>query len=135
MNREKDLEHQVEAEARVKGRAAEVIRKNATTINSLEALKADLSVKKTADKETAAPGETVTYQICIVNTGEKTLHSVVGTERFQAAGIHAQFLEQEGVTLNSSRTKAMIQQIPPGEAVSLQAVVKDSGKNSGSEAF
>lgn len=121
---EKDLEHQVEAEARVKGRAAEVIRKNATTINSLEALKADLSVKKTADKETAAPGETVTYQICIVNTGEKTLHSVVGTERFQAAGIHAQFLEQEGVTLNSNRTKAMIQQIPPGEAVSLQAVVK-----------
>ena len=121
---EKDLEHQVEAEARVKGRATEVIRKNATTINSLEALKADLSVKKTADKETAAPGETVTYQICIVNTGEKTLHSVVGTERFQAAGIHAQFLEQEGVTLNSSRTKAMIQQIPPGEAVSLQAVVK-----------
>ena len=121
---EKDLEHQVEAEARVKGRAAEVIRKNATTINSLEALKADLSVKKTADKETAAPGETVTYQICIVNTGEKTLHSVVGTERFQAAGIHAQFLDQEGVTLNSSRTKAMIQQIPPGEAVSLQAVVK-----------
>ena len=121
---EKDLEHQVEAEAGVKGRAAEVIRKNATTINSLEALKADLSVKKTADKETAAPGETVTYQICIVNTGEKTLHSVVGTERFQAAGIHAQFLEQEGVTLNSSRTKAMIQQIPPGEAVSLQAVVK-----------
>ena len=121
---EKDLEHQVEAEARVKGRAAAVIRKNATTINSLETLKADLSVKKTADKETAAPGETVTYQICLVNTGEKTLHSVVGTERFQAAGIHAQFLEQEGVTLNSSRTKAMIQQIPPGEAVSLQAVVK-----------
>ena len=121
---EKDLEHQVEAEARVKDRPDEVIRKNATTINSLEALKADLSVKKIADKETAAPGETVTYQICIVNTGEKTLHSVVGTERFQAAGIHAQFLEQEGVTLNSSRTKAMIQQIPPGEAVSLQAVVK-----------
>lgn len=121
---EKDLEHQVEAEAKVKDRVEEVIRKNASTINGLEALKADLSVKKTADKETAAPGETVTYQICIVNTGEKTLHSVVGTERFQAAGIHAQFLEQEGVTLNSSRTKAMIQQIPPGEAVSLQAVVK-----------
>ena len=132
---EKDLEHQVEAEARVKGRAAEVIRKNATTINSLEALKADLSVKKTADKETAAPGETVTYQICIVNTGEKTLHSVVGTERFQAAGIHAQFLEQEGVTLNSSRTKAMIQQIPPGEAVSLQAVVKIPEKTADQKLF
>lgn len=132
---EKDLEHQVEAEARVKGRAAAVIRKNATTINSLEALKADLSVKKTADKETAAPGETVTYQICIVNTGEKTLHSVVGTERFQAAGIHAQFLEQEGVTLNSSRTKAMIQQIPPGEAVSLQAVVKIPEKTADQKLF
>ena len=102
---EKDLEHQVEAEARVKDREDEVIRKNASTKNGLEALKADLSVKKTADKETAAPGETVTYQICIVNTGEKTLHSVVGTERFQTAGIHAQFLELEGVTLNSSRTK------------------------------
>ena len=132
---EKDLEHQVEAEARVKDRADEVIRKNASTINGLEALKADLSVKKTADKETAAPGETVTYQICIVNTGEKTLHSVVGTERFQAAGIHAQFLEQEGVTLNSSRTKAMIQQIPPGEAVSLQAVVKIPGKTADQKFF
>ena len=132
---EKDLEHQVEAEARVKDRADEVIRKNVSTINGLEALKADLSVKKTADKETAAPGETVTYQICIVNTGEKTLHSVVGTERFQAAGIHAQFLEQEGVTLNSSRTKAMIQQIPPGEAVSLQAVVKIPGKTADQKLF
>lgn len=132
---EKDLEHQVEAEARVKDRVEEVIRKNASTINGLEALKADLSVKKTADKETAAPGETVTYQICIVNTGEKTLHSVVGTEHFQAAGIHAQFLEQEGVTLNSSRTKAMIQQIPPGEAVSLQAVVKIPGKTADQKLF
>ena len=132
---EKDLEHQVEADARVKARADEVILKNASTINGLEALKADLSVKKTADKETAAPGETVTYQICIVNTGEKTLHSVVGTERFQAAGIHAQFLEQEGVTLNSSRTKAMIQQIPPGEAVSLQAVVKIPGKTADQKLF
>lgn len=132
---EKDLEHQVEAEARVKDRVEEVIRKNASTINGLEALKADLSVKKTADKETAAPGETVTYQICIVNTGEKTLHSVVGTERFQAAGIHAQFLEQEGVTLNSSRTKVMIQQIPPGEAVSLQAVVKIPGKTADQKLF
>ena len=132
---EKDLEHQVEAEARVKDRPDEVIRKNASTINGLEALKADLSVKKTADKETAAPGETVTYQICIVNTGEKTLHSVVGTERFQAAGIHAQFLEQEGVTLNSSRTKAMIQQIPPGEAVSLQAVVKIPEKTADQKLF
>lgn len=121
---EKDLEHQVEAEAVVKGRPEEVLKKTASTVNGLEALKADFSVKKTADKETATPGETVTYQICIVNTGEKTLHSVVGTERFQAEGIEAQFLEQEGVKLNAARTKALIEEIPPGEAVSLQAVVK-----------
>lgn len=132
---EKDLEHQVEAEARVKERPEEVIRKTASTVNGLEALKADLSVKKTADKETVAPGETVTYQICIVNTGEKTLHSVVGTERFQAAGIEAQFLEQDGVTLNRSRTKAMIEQIPPGEAVSLQAVVKIPEKMADQDLF
>lgn len=121
---EKDLEHQVEAEAVVKDRPEEVLKKTASTVNGLEALKADFSVKKTADKETATPGETVTYQICIVNTGEKTLHSVVGTERFQAEGIEAQFLEQEGVKLNAARTKALIEEIPPGEAVSLQAVVK-----------
>ena len=121
---EKDLEHQVEAEAVVKDRPEEVLKKTASTVNGLEALTADFSVKKTADKETATPGETVTYQICIVNTGEKTLHSVVGTERFQAEGIEAQFLEQEGVKLNAARTKALIGEIPPGEAVSLQAVVK-----------
>ena len=48
---EKDLEHQVEAEARVKDRVEEVIRKNASTINGLEALKADRFCKKTADKK------------------------------------------------------------------------------------
>ena len=66
----------------------------------------------------------MTYQICIINTGEKTLHSVVGTERFQAEGIEAQFVEKEGIRLNSTRTKALIPQIAPGEAVSLQATVK-----------
>ena len=91
---EKDLEHKVEAGAKEKVR------------------------------ESAAPGETVTYQICIINTGEKTLHSVVGTERFQAEGIEAQFVEKEGIRLNSTRTKALIPQIAPGEAVSLQATVK-----------
>ncbi len=78
-------------------------------------LKADFSVKKTADRETAMPGETVTYQICIINTGEKTLHSVVGTERFQAEGIEARFVEQEGITLNSTKTKALIEKIAPGK--------------------
>lgn len=121
---EKDLEHKVEAGAKVKGRPEETIFRKAEAVSPLQPLKADFSVKKTADRESAAPGETVMYQICIINTGEKTLHSVVGTERFQAEGIEAQFVEQEGITLNSTRTKALILQIAPGEAVSLQAKVK-----------
>lgn len=121
---EKDLEHKVEAGAKVKGRPEETIFRKAEAVSPLHPLKADFSVKKTADRESAAPGETVMYQICIINTGEKTLHSVVGTERFQAEGIEAQFVEQEGITLNSTRTKALIPQIAPGEAVSLQAKVK-----------
>lgn len=121
---EKDLEHKVEAGAKVKGRPEKTIFRKAEAVSPLQPLKADFSVKKTADRESAAPGENVMYQICIINTGEKTLHSVVGTERFQAEGIEAQFVEQEGITLNSTRTKALIPQIAPGEAVSLQAKVK-----------
>ena len=119
---EKDLEHKVEAGAKVKGRPEKMIFRKAQMVSPLQPLKADFSVKKTADRETAMPGETVTYQICIINTGEKTLHSVVGTERFQAEGIEARFVEQEGITLN--KTKALIEKIAPGEAVSLQAEVK-----------
>ena len=121
---EKPLEHKIEAGAAVKERKDEVITRTATVTSELQALKADFTVKKTADREKAEPGETVTYQICIVNTGEKTLHSVIGTERFQAEGIQARFVEQEGITLNSTKTKAMISRIAPGEAVSLRAVVK-----------
>ena len=50
--------------------------------------------------------------------------TLFGTERFQAEGIEAQFVEKEGIRLNSTRTKALIPQIAPGEAVSLQATVK-----------
>ena len=121
---EKPLEHKIEATAAVKGRTDEVITRTASVTSELQTLKADFTVKKTADREKAEPGETVTYQICIVNTGEKTLHSVIGTERFQTEGIQARFVEQEGVTLNSTKTKALISRIAPGEAVSLQAVVK-----------
>lgn len=121
---EKDLEHKVEAGAKVKDRPEETIFRKAQMVSPLQPLKADFSVKKTADRETAMPGETVTYQICIINTGEKTLHSVVGTERFQAEGIEARFVEQEGIILNSTKTKALIEKIAPGEAVSLQAEVK-----------
>ncbi|MEE0300621.1 MAG: hypothetical protein UD162_02640, partial [Blautia sp.] len=45
--------------------------------------KASFTVKKTADCNTACPGDTVTYQISIHNTGQQTLHSVITTERFQ----------------------------------------------------
>ena len=121
---EKPLEHKIEATATIKEKPDATITRTASVTDELQALKADFTVKKTADKEKAEPGEMVTYQICIVNTGEKTLHSVVGTERFQAEGIQAQFVEQEGITLNRTKTKALIPQIAPGEAVSLQAVVK-----------
>lgn len=87
------------------------------------ALKADFSVNKSANRTTAAPGDTITYQICIRNTGERTLHSVLSTERFQAENIKAQFVEKEGVLLNSNKTQALISQIPPGEVFSLEAVV------------
>lgn len=81
------------------------------------ALKAAFEVEKTADRTQAYPGDTITYQICIRNTGERTLHSVLSTERFQNAGIQANFVRKEGVTLNSTGTQALIPQIAPGEAL------------------
>lgn len=87
------------------------------------ALKAAFEVEKTADRKEAYPGETITYQICIHNTGERTLHSVLSTERFLNANIQAQFVQKEGVTLNSTRTQALVPQIAPGEAFALYATV------------
>lgn len=87
------------------------------------ALKADFSVSKSANRTSAAPGDTITYQICIRNTGERTLHSVLSTERFQAENIIAQFVEKDGVILNKTKTQALISQIPPGEVFSLEATV------------
>lgn len=85
--------------------------------------KAFFTVKKTADCDTARPGDTVTYQISIHNTGQQTLHSVITTERFQMAGVSAAFLEQEGVTLNKTKTQAKIPEIVPGGCVNLKARV------------
>lgn len=85
--------------------------------------KASFTVKKTADCENASPGDTVTYQISIHNTGEQTLHSVITTERFGLAGVTATFLSQEGVTLNKSKTQAKIPEIVPGGCVNLKAQV------------
>lgn len=85
--------------------------------------KAAFTVKKTADRKTAQPGETITYQISIHNTGECTLHSVVSTERFGISGIYARFQEQEGILLNQTKTQARISEIVPGGCVNLKAQV------------
>ena len=90
---------------------------------TLQQGKASFTVKKTADCDNASPGETVTYQISIHNTGEVTLHSVVTTERFGLAGVTATFQEQRGITLNKNRTQAKIQEIAPGGCVNLKAKV------------
>lgn len=89
----------------------------------IQSLRASFEVEKTADRTEAFPGDTITYQICIRNTGEKTLHSVLSTERFLNANIQAQFTAKEGVTLNSTRTQALIPEIAPGEAFALYATV------------
>ena len=90
---------------------------------AVEELKAAFEVEKTADRTQAYPGDTITYQICIRNTGERTLHSVLSTERFQNAGILAKFVQKEGVTLSNNGTQALIPQIAPGEAFALYATV------------
>lgn len=86
-------------------------------------LKAEFEVTKTADRSIAAAGDQIFFQICIRNTGERTLHSVLTTEKFQMEGMTARFLEKEGVTLNRDRTKALIKKIDPGYSFSLQAAV------------
>ena len=86
-------------------------------------LKVSFEVTKTADRSVAVPGDQIMFQICIRNTGERTLHSVITTERFQIGKIPVQFLEKEGVVLNKSKTKARIEKIEPGKAAGLQAMI------------
>lgn len=86
-------------------------------------LKADFQVTKTADRTMAVPGDAVVFQICIRNTGERTLHSVITTEKFQLENIPVRFLEAEGISLNKNRTKARIEKIEPGNSVGLLAEV------------
>ncbi|MCD8153858.1 MAG: DUF11 domain-containing protein [Clostridiales bacterium] len=118
-----ELGHRVLVEGKGPGSSVVSIRREASLTLPVQEKKADFSVKKTADRDSALPGETVTYQICIVNTGDITLHSVVGTERFQKEGISAVFLEQDGVVLSEDKTRAMIEALEPGEAASLKAEV------------
>ena len=86
-------------------------------------LKADFRVTKTADRTRAVPGDEIVFQICIQNTGERTLHSVVTTEKFRLKNVPVKFLEGEGLTLNKDRTKARIEKIDPGYSVGLLAIV------------
>ena len=102
---------------------AESVKKERVISTMIRPLKADFTVEKTADCILAGPGDTITYQICIRNTGERTLHSVLSTEKFLDSRIKARFLEMEGVQLNKSGTKALIPKILPGESVGLKAVV------------
>lgn len=105
------------------GEGSAQVHRSAAAETELLPLKAAFEVEKTADLTQAQPGDIVTYQICIRNTGERTLHSVVTTERFQHAEIRAQFLEAEGVRLNSTRTQAMISRLRPGDTAHLKAEV------------
>lgn len=108
------------ASARYSG--GEIIRRLTDTVGII-ALKAEFQVTKTADRTMAAPGDRIFFQICIRNTGERTLHSILTTEKLQTEGIPVQFEEKEGVTLNRSRTRALIGRIRPGHSFSLRAVV------------
>lgn len=108
------------ASARYSG--GEIIRRLTDTVDII-ALKAEFQVTKTADRTMAVPGDRIFFQICIRNTGERTLHSILTTEKLQTEGIPVQFEEKEGVTLNRSRTRALIGRIRPGHSFSLRAVV------------
>lgn len=118
-----ELSHTVYAQTYRPGTMDELISHETENGISITPLKADFTVEKTADRTEAYPGDTITYQICIRNTGERTLHSVLSTERFIDANIQAQFMPKEGVALNSTRTQALIKEIAPGEAFGLLAAV------------
>ena len=100
-----------------------VINRETSLDTKIIPLEASFEVTKTADRSVAVPGDKILFQICIRNTGERTLHSVVTTERFQLGNVPVQFLEKEGVLLNNSKTKARIEKIEPGKAAGLQAMV------------
>lgn len=117
------LTHTVTAAAGNPKNETETLERTEIVESEVQPLKVDFSVYKTADRSVALPGDIVTYQICIQNTGERTLHSVVGTERFLNSGLQAKFREKEGITLNETRDKAMIAEIAPGESVTLVAEV------------
>lgn len=105
------------------GTESTMIMREASLDTEIIPLKVSFEVTKTADRSVAVPGDQIMFQICIRNTGERTLHSVITTERFRTGKIPVQFLEKEGVVLNKAKTKARIDKIEPGKAAGLQAMV------------
>ena len=114
-------EVQLEVTAAAEGTLSEEKKESRNLV--IQPAKAAFTVKKTADCDKAQPGDTVTYQISIHNTGDRTLHSVISTERFGLAGVRAVFLEKEGIILNKTKTQAKIPEIVPGGCVNLKAKV------------
>ncbi len=121
-NQSGELLHTVSVKTKHPGKDENIESRTSAKVMVKE-LTAAFEVEKTADRTEAYPGDTITYQICIRNTGERTLHSVLSTERFQNAGIQARFVPKEGVTINGSGTQAVISQLSPGEAFALYAEV------------
>lgn len=114
------LTHTVTAKA---GELGDLVRETAIT-SEVQERKADFIVEKTADCSTAVPGDKISYQICIRNTGELPLHSIVTTERFLKEGISAHFVEKEGVQLNKNKDKAFIPLLEAGDTITLKAIVE-----------
>ena len=111
------------AEVETEEGEAVLLRQETSLETGVIPLKASFEVTKTADRSAAVPGDKILFQICIRNTGERTLHSAITTERFQLGNVPVQFLEKEGVVLNKAKTKARIEKIEPGKAAGLQAMV------------
>ncbi len=119
-----ELENTVTATAEDPRDPGSEIKKEAKAVTTVLALSMDFEVEKTVDKEQAIPGETLTYQIRIANTGERELRSVVAADKFARADIRAVFQEQTGVVLEKDKTQAVIESILPGEEVVLTATAK-----------
>lgn len=122
-NEQDPLEHTIYARAVPENQKEDEILREISLCTVVLPLTTDFQVEKSADCTAAFPGETVTYQIRIHNTGDRTLHSVLTTERFQKEGVTAKFLPEEGVSLNPDQTEAFYPQLLPGEELLLRSEV------------
>lgn len=100
------------------------IEKEAKAAVDVLPLSLDFQVEKTADKKEASLGEELTYQIRIVNTGERKLRSMVVLDQFEKADVQAVFQERETAAISGNGTEARIESILPGEEAVLTAVAK-----------